>query len=44
MGLLPQKKSEVCEKFSELKALIENSSVIKIKILRSDNGREYVSN
>ena len=39
-----KKKSEVCENFSELKALIENASRIKIKILRSDNGGEYVSN
>ena len=39
-----KKKSEVCEKFSELKALIENSYGIKIKILRSNNGGEYVSN
>ena len=39
-----KKKSEVCENFTELKALIENASRIKIKILRSDNGGEYVSN
>ena len=39
-----KKKSEVCEFFFELKALIENASGIKIKILRSDNGGEYVSN
>ena len=39
-----KKKSEVCEKFSELKALIENASGIKIKILRYDNGGEYVNN
>ena len=39
-----KKKSEVCEKFSELKALIENSSGLKINILRSNNGVEYVSN
>ena len=39
-----KKKSEVCEKFSELKALIENASGIKIKILRYDNGEEYISN
>ena len=38
-----KKKSKVCEKFSELKALIENSSGIKIKILISNNGGEYVS-
>ena len=39
-----KKKSEVCEKISELKALIENASGLKIKILRYDNGGEYVSN
>ena len=39
-----KKKAEVCEKFSELKALIKNASGLKIKILRSDNGGEYVSN
>ena len=37
-------KYEVCEKISELKALIKNASGLKIKILRSDNGREYVNN
>ena len=39
-----KKKSEVCEFFFELKALIENASRIKIKILRYDNGGEYFSN
>ena len=39
-----KKKSEVCEKFTELKALIENASGIKIKILRYDDGGDYVSN
>ena len=39
-----KKKSEVCEKISELKALIKNASRLKIKILRFDNGRAYVSN
>ena len=39
-----KKKLEVCLKFTELKALIENASGQKIKFLRSDNGREYVSN
>ena len=38
------KKKSVCEKFSELKALIENAFGIKIKILRYDNGGEYFSN
>ena len=39
-----KKKSEVLELFTELKALTENASRKKIKILRFDNGREYVSN
>ena len=39
-----KKKLEVCEKISELKALIENASGLKIKILRFDNGGKYVSN
>ena len=39
-----KKKSKVLEKFIELKALIENASGKKIKNLRSDNGREYISN
>jgi hypothetical protein len=36
-------KDEVFEKFKEFKALIENLSKRKIKILRSDNGGEYTS-
>ena len=39
-----KKKSEVLKKFTELKALIKNAFGKKIKILRSDNGGEYVSN
>ena len=39
-----KKKSEVCEKISELKALIENAFGLQITILRSDNGKEYVNN
>jgi transposase InsO family protein len=34
---------EVFNKFKEFKALIENLSVRKIKILRSDNGGEHTS-
>ena len=37
-------KDEVFSKFKEFKALIENLSERKIKILRSDNGGEYTSN
>jgi transposase InsO family protein len=36
-------KDEVFNKFKEFKALIENLSKRKIKILRSDNGGEYTS-
>jgi transposase InsO family protein len=36
-------KDEVFSKFKEFKALIENLSKRKIKILRSDNGGEYTS-
>ena len=39
-----KKKSEFCETFTELKALIENASSQKIKILRYYNGWEYVNN
>ena len=39
-----KKKSEVCEKFIDLKVLIENAYGKKIKILRYYNGGEYVSN
>ena len=39
-----KKKSEVCEKKIELKALIENASGLNIKVLRSDNGGYYVTN
>jgi transposase InsO family protein len=36
-------KDEMFNKFKEFKALIENLSERKIKILRSDNGGEYTS-
>jgi hypothetical protein len=36
-------KNEVFSKFKEFKALIENLSERKIKILKSDNGGEYTS-
>ena len=37
-------KDEVLGKFKEFKALVENLSERKIKILRSDNGGEYTLN
>jgi transposase InsO family protein len=36
-------KDEVFNKFKEFKALIDNLSERKIKILRSDNRGEYIS-
>ena len=39
-----KRKGEVLQKFREWKALVENSSGRKVKILRSDNGGEYTSN
>ena len=39
-----EKKDKVFERFKEFKALVENLSKKKIKILRSDNGGEFTSN
>jgi hypothetical protein len=39
----PMPSSSISGKFKEFKALIENLSERKIKILRSDNGGEYTS-
>jgi hypothetical protein len=36
-------KSEVFKRFQEFKALVENQTGRKIKVLRSDNGGEYTS-
>ena len=41
---LVKKKDEVFSKFKEFKSLIENHTEKKIKIFRSDNGREFTSN
>ena len=38
-----QKKDQTFTKFCEFKSLIEKESRKKIKVLRSDNGGEYVS-
>ena len=35
-------KDEVFDRFKEFKALVENSTGKKIKILRSDNGGKYI--
>jgi hypothetical protein len=40
---LLQAKGEVFEKFKQYKALVENEIGHKIKVLRSDNGGEFVS-
>jgi len=36
-----KKNSEVFDKFKEFKALMENQTKKKIKVLRSDNGGEF---
>lgn len=41
---LLKNKSEVFSKFKEFKAFVENQLESKIKKLRTDNGREYLSN
>ena len=38
-----KKKSEVFDKFKEFKALVENQTENKIKVLRTDNGGEFCS-
>ena len=42
MDLLFEKKDEVFGRFKEFKALVENLTWKKIKVLRLDNGGEYV--
>jgi transposase InsO family protein len=37
-------KSEIFSRFREFKALMENQTCKKIKVLRSNNGGEYTSN
>lgn len=37
-------KSDVFTKFKEFKALVENQLTLKIKCIRTDNGKEYLSN
>jgi transposase InsO family protein len=39
-----RKKSKVFDKFKELKALVENQTEKKIKVLRTDNGGEFYGN
>jgi hypothetical protein len=44
MDLFSRKKSEVFDKFKEFKALVENQTEKKIKVLRTDNGGEFCGN
>ena len=39
-----QKKSVTFSKFCEFKALVEKESRKQVKVLRSNNGGEYISN
>jgi hypothetical protein len=39
-----KKKSEVFDRFKELKSLVENQTKKIIKVLRTDNGREFCGN
>jgi hypothetical protein len=39
-----RKKSEVFDRFKEFKALVENQTEKQIKVLRTDNGREFCEN
>ena len=39
-----RRKDEVFSRFLEWKAMIEKASDRKLKVLRSDNGRKYISN
>lgn len=40
---LPRFREEVCDKFAEFKAFVENKFDLKIKKLRSDNGTKYTN-
>ena len=41
--LKSKKSEEVLQRFQEFKALVENQTGMKIRVLRSDNGGEYTS-
>ena len=43
MGVRDKRKLESFEKFKDWKGLVENQSGSKLKMLRSDNGGEFVS-
>ena len=42
-GYLLENKDQTFDRFKDFKALVENKSRFKIKMLRSDNGGEYNS-
>ena len=42
MGLFLKNKSDVFETFKKWKAMVKTKIVLKVKCLRSDNGREYI--
>lgn len=42
-GYFIKTKDEVFDKFTQFKNLVENQTCLKIKALRTDNGREYVN-
>ena len=44
MDLFPRNKYELFAQFKEFKALVENQSEKKIKVLRTDNGGEFYGN
>ena len=43
-GYLLEHKDQTFESFKNFKALVENQTNLKIKMLRSDNGGEYNNN
>ena len=43
-GYLLEHKDQTFERFKDFKALVENQTNLKIKMLRSNNGEEYNSN
>ena len=43
-GYFLEHKDQTFDKFKEFKAIVENQTNFKIKMLRFDNGGEYTSN
>ena len=44
VSFIMKRKIDVLERFQEFAILVENQFGWKIKVLRSDNGGEYISN